>query len=121
MSTSALYIGIDVAKATFDVGSPERLLLRQVANTGEGHRQVINHLRGLSVKLIVIESTGIYGVELVRALILAGLPVTVAQLDRVRDFAKSQNILAKTDAIDAVVLARFAEASLLRFLGACRE
>jgi transposase len=111
MSTSALYVGIDVAKATFDVGSTERLLLRQVANTSEGYRQVIDHLRGLSVKLIVIESTGIYGVELVRALILAKLPVAVVQPGRVRYFARSQNILAKTDAIDAVVLARFAEAS----------
>jgi transposase len=114
MSTPPLYIGIDVAKATLDVGSTERLLLRQVANTSAGHRQVIKYLRGLPVTLIVIESTGIYGAELVRALLLAGLPVAVVQPGRVRHFAKSQNILAKTDAIDAVVLALFAQATKLR-------
>jgi len=111
MPTSAVYIGIDVAKATFDVGSSERLLLQKVANTNAGHRQVIDYLRGRSVALIVIESTGIYGADLVRALILAGLPVAVVQPGRVRYFARSLNILAKTDAIDAVVLARFAEAT----------
>jgi transposase len=111
MPTSEVYIGIDVAKATLDVGSPERLLLRQVANTSAGHRQVIAHLRSLSVELIAIESTGIYAVELVRALILAGLPVAVVQPGRVRYFAKSLNVQAKTDAIDARVLARFAAAN----------
>ena len=111
MPTSAVYIGIDVAKATFDVGSSERLLLQKVANASAGHRQVIDYLRGKSVALIVIESTGIYGADLVRALILAGLPVAVVQPGRVRYFARSLNILAKTDAIDAVVLARFAEAT----------
>ena len=111
MPTPAVYIGIDVAKATFDVGSSERLLLQKVANASAGHRQVIDYLRGKSVALIVIESTGIYGADLVRALILAGLPVAVVQPGRVRYFARSLNILAKTDAIDAVVLARFAEAT----------
>lgn len=111
MSTSGVYLGIDVAKATLDVGSSERLLLRQVANTSAGHRQVIAYLRGLSVGLIAIESTGIYAVELVRALILAGFPVAVVQPGRVRYFAKSLNVQAKTDAIDARILARFAEAN----------
>lgn len=111
MPTSSIYIGIDVAKATLDVGSSERLLLQKVPNTSAGHRQVIDLLRGLSVALIAIESTGIYGMELVRALILAGLPVAVVQPGRVRHFAKSLSILAKTDAIDARVLARFAEAT----------
>ena len=111
MATSAVYVGIDVAKATLDVGSSKRLLLRQVANTSVGHRQVIDHLRSMPVEVIAIESTGIYGMELVRALILAGLPVAVVQPGRVRYFARSLSILAKTDAIDALVLARFAEAT----------
>jgi transposase len=111
MATSAVYVGIDVAKATLDVGSSKRLLLRQVANTSVGHRQVIDYLRGMPVEVIAIESTGIYGMELVRALILAGLPVAVVQPGRVRYFARSLSILAKTDAIDALVLARFAEAT----------
>ena len=111
MTTSKMYIGIDVAKATIDVGSTERLLLRKVPNTDAGHRQVIEHLKGQPVGLIVIESTGIYAVALVRALILAGLPVAVVQPGRTRHFAKSLNIRAKTDAIDAVMLARFGEAT----------
>jgi transposase len=93
------------------VGSSERLLLRKVPNTDAGHRQVIEHLKGLSVGMIVIESTGIYAVALVRALIVAGLPVAVVQPGRARHFAKSANIKAKTDAIDAVMLARFGEAT----------
>jgi len=111
MTTSTIYIGIDVAKATIDVGSSERLLLRKVPNADAGHRQVIEHLKGLSVGVIVIESTGIYAVALVRALLLAGLPVAVVQPGRARHFAKSVNIRAKTDAIDAVMLARFGEAT----------
>ena len=109
MSTSAAYIGIDVAKATLEVGSCERVLLR-AANTDEGHRHVVELLRGLSVALVVIESTGVYGQAVVRALVVAGLPVAVVQPGRVRYFARSMSVLAKTDAIDAMVLARFAEA-----------
>lgn len=111
MTTSKIYIGIDVAKATIDVGSTERLLLPKVPNTAAGHRQVIELLKDQPVGTIVIESTGIYAAALVRALILAGLPVAVIQPGRARHFAKSQNIRAKTDAIDAVMLARFGEAT----------
>lgn len=110
MPTSGVYVGVDVAKAMLDVGSCERHLFR-VANTSAGHREMIARLRDVPVALIAIESTGIYGVELVRALILAGLPVSVVQPGRVRHFAKSLSVQAKTDAIDAVVLARFGEAT----------
>ena len=110
MPTISAYIGIDVAKATLDVGSTERLLFT-LTNTSQGHQELIRHLRGFPVERIVLESTGIYGVELVRALILAGLPVSVVQPTCARHFAQSLNRRAKTDAIDAVVLARFAEAT----------
>lgn len=109
MSTLSVYVGIDVAKATLEVASCERVLLR-VSNTVAGHRQVVEALRGLSVALIAVESTGIYGQAVVQALVVAGLPVAVVQPGRVRYFARSMNILAKTDAIDAKVLAQFAEA-----------
>jgi transposase len=110
MPTPALYIGIDVAKATLEVGSCERHLF-QAPNTSEGHRLVIERLRGLVVATIVIESTGIYARELVRALMQAGFPVAVVQPGRARHFARSLNALAKTDQIDAVVLARFGQAT----------
>lgn len=109
MSTSSVYIGIDVAKATLEVASCERVLAR-VANTDDGHRQVVEMLRGVCVALVVIESTGVYAQEVVRALVVAGVPVAVVQPGRVRHFARSKNILAKTDAIDAKVLADFAQA-----------
>jgi transposase len=109
MSTSSVYIGIDVAKATLEVASCERVLV-QVPNTDAGHRQVVEVVRALSVALVVIESTGVYGQGVVRALVVAGLPVAVVQPGRVRYFARSKNILAKTDAIDATVLADFAQA-----------
>lgn len=109
MPTSSVYVGIDVAKVTLEVASCERVLSR-APNTDDGHRQVVEVLRGLSVALVVVESTGVYGQELVRALVVAGLPVAVVQPGRVRHFARSKNILAKTDAIDAKVLADFAQA-----------
>jgi transposase len=110
MTTSGVYIGIDVSKATLEVGSCERRLF-QAANTDQGHQEVIRRLRSLSVALVAIESTGIYGQELARTLIAAGLPVAVVQPGRVRYFARSLQILAKTDAIDAVVIACFAAAT----------
>lgn len=109
MTTSASYIGIDVAKASLEVASSERVLLR-AANTDEGHRQVVELLGTLPVALIAVESTGVYGQGVVRALVAAGLPVAMVQPGRVRYFARSKNILAKTDAIDAKVLADFAQA-----------
>ncbi len=107
--TAAMYIGIDVAKATLEIGSTEKHLF-QVPNTGEGHRKLIDRLRGFSIASIVIESTGIYGRKCLGALLEAGLPVALVQPGRVRHFAQSLGIRAKTDAIDAVAIARFGEA-----------
>lgn len=107
--TTPLYFGIDVAKATLDVGSTQKRLF-QVPNTPAGHRALIERLQRLSVAAIVIESTGIYGQQCVQALGEAGLPVALVQPGRVRHFARSTGLMAKTDAIDAVLIARFGEA-----------
>jgi transposase len=107
--TTAIYIGIDVAKATLEVGSTRKRLF-QVANSTDGHRTLIERLRGLSIAGITIESTGIYGRQCLRALVEAGLPVALVQPGRVRHFARGLGLLAKTDEIDAVVIARFGEA-----------
>lgn len=107
--TTALYFGIDVAKATLEVGSTQKRLF-QVPNTAAGHRTLIERLQGVSVAGIVIESTGIYGQQCIQALLEAGLPVALVQPGRVRHFARSAGFLAKTDAIDAVVIARFGDA-----------
>jgi transposase len=66
-------------------------------------------LKGLSIRCVALESTGGYEVALAEALRQAGLPVAVLNPKRVRDFAKAMGTLAKTDRIDAVVLARFAQ------------
>jgi transposase len=110
MTTSAIYVGIDIAKETLDVGSVDRHLM-QAANTSDGHRVVLESLRKMGATMVVVESTGIYGQNLVRALIAGGMAVAVVQAGRARHFANSINALAKTDQIDAVMLARFGAAT----------
>lgn len=106
MTTSGIYIGIDISKSTLEVATSERRLV-EVPNTSAGHVRLLERLRQQPVACVVIESTGIYGHELVRALHAAGYPVAVVQPGRVRHFALSRNLLAKTDRLDAVMLARF--------------
>ena len=113
MTTTAVYIGIDVAKATIDVASCDQYLM-QVPNTTAGHAQVIQRLRQCSVAGIVVESTGIYAQALVCALAVAGLPVALVQPGRARHFARSIGLLAKTDVVDAQMLARFGKATTPR-------
>lgn len=113
MTTSAVYVGIDIAKDTLEVGSTERHLF-QAPNTGGGHRRVQEHLRKLGATVVVVESTGIYGQAMTRELIQGGFGVAVVQAGRARHFAQSINALAKTDQIDAVMLARFGAATTPR-------
>jgi transposase len=103
-------VGIDVSKAHLDVAvlpSQERW---QVDNTVEGIEQLVEKLGGMKPTLIVMEATGGFEVAAASTLAAAGLPVAVINPRQARDFAKSLGRLAKTDKIDAMVLARFAEA-----------
>jgi transposase len=106
---SETFVGIDVSKDWFDVqvleGPRERF-----ANDRAGHEQVIAWLAGRSIAGVVLEATGGYERWLVAALTAAGLPTAVVNPRQVRDFAKALGRLAKTDAVDAEVLARFAQA-----------
>jgi transposase len=106
MTTTGIYIGIDISKATLEVATCERRLI-EVPNISAGHARLLERLRQQPVACVVIESTGIYGHELVRALHAAGYAVAVVQPGRVRHFALSRNMLAKTDRLDAVMIARF--------------
>ena len=104
-----MFVGIDVAKAELVVSilpSAERLT---VANDEGGVRTLVERLRSLAPTLIVLEATG--GNELlgVAALAAAALPVVVVNPRQVRDFAKATGQRAKTDRIDADILARFAD------------
>ena len=106
----SLYVGIDVAKANLDTEVRATGERWSVANQEEGVSQLVSRMVELSPALIVLEATG--GLELlaVSALAAAGLPVVVVNPRQVRDFAKAVGRLAKTDRIDAGILAHFGEA-----------
>lgn len=107
----ARVVGIDVSKDRLDVAClPETVLNSStIDNNADGHRTVVEMLRRLAPRLIVIEATGGYHRLLVAALAAAGLPVVVVNPRQVRDFARAIGVLAKTDRIDAMVLARFGQ------------
>ncbi len=104
-----LWIGIDVAKATLAVcGVPAGQHLT-LPNTPEGHAQLLMHLQDQSVGNILLEATGGYERALMAALTKASLPATRINPRRSRAFAVALGKTAKTDPIDAAVLARMAE------------
>lgn len=108
--TQSFFVGIDVSKPRLDVALGERGKCISVPHSEEGIAGLVKQLKTPSPQLIVIEASG--GTErfLVEGLAEAGLPVVVVNPRQVRDFAKAKGKLAKTDAIDARVLAAFGAA-----------
>jgi len=104
-----VYVGIDVAKAHLDVHVLPVGEAFTVARDGESAANLAERLKALSPALVVLEATG--GFETVVAATLggAGLPVAVINPRQIRDFARSAGRLAKTDALDAAVIALFAQ------------
>ena len=102
-------VGIDVAKATLQVAVLPGAESWEVPNTPGAIEGLVARLRALEPTVIVLEATGGYETAAVAALTAAGLPVVVANPKQVRDFARATGRLAKTDAIDAGVLAEFGE------------
>lgn len=102
------FVGIDVAKAQLDVAVDGMEAVERVANDAGGITAVVHRLQRTVPTLVVLEATGGYELALVAALGIAGLPVVVVNPRQVRDFAKATGQLAKTDRIDARILARFA-------------
>ena len=104
------YIGIDVAKAELVVARDGVEKQLTYPNTDRGHRDLVKDLEKEEprAEIIVLEATGGYERGVVAALGSAGLPAVVVNPRQVRDFAKATGQLAKTDAIDAQVLAQFA-------------
>jgi transposase len=103
-----VFVGIDVSQARLDIA------VRPGASFSVTHEEsaiatVVEQLCALSPTLIVLEATGGMEIPLTSALATAGLPVVVVNPRQVRDFAKARGHLAKTDALDAQVLAQFAE------------
>lgn len=103
------FVGIDVAKSWLDVGWLAGTTLR-IDHTEEAIAGLVERLRRESPTLIVMEATGGLETELASALVAGGLPVAVVNPRQVRDYAKACGRLAKTDRIDALILAAFAAA-----------
>lgn len=109
MSAFSAVVGIDVAKAHVDVWVlGAKLDVQRFDNDAQGHSVLAAALQPLGVALVVMEATGGYEAALACALQAAGLAVAVVNPRQARDFAKSMGRLAKTDAIDARMLAEFA-------------
>ena len=106
---AAMFIGIDVAKAELVIAARPNGECWTVANDERGVKTLLDRLTTDKPELIVLEATGGYELLGVAALAAAALPVVVVNPRQVRDFARSTGQLAKTDGIDAEVLALFAE------------
>ncbi len=107
--TSHACVGIDVAKHSLDVCLLPSERHFTVSNDGDGFRQLVDELPAAGTCLVVVEATGGYQRRVVAALIQAGHPVAVVNPRQVRDFARGLGILAKTDRLDARVIARFGQ------------
>ncbi len=105
-----IYVGIDVAKDRLDVHLRPSGAAFAVARNNEGLDDLVKRLRAPTPALIVLEATGGFEVTVAAALHAAGLPLAVVNPRQVRAFARATGRLAKTDALDAAVLAHFAEA-----------
>lgn len=103
------FIGLDVSKAVIDAVVRPTGEVQQFANDGKGHAALVAWARPLAPALLVLEATGGYERAATVALAAAALPVVVVNPRQVRDFARSTGQLAKTDRLDAAVLALFAE------------
>jgi transposase len=102
------WIGIDVAKAWLEVARSGEERTWRVANDADGIAGLVTQLTAQAPRLVVLEATGGHERAVTAALAAAGLPVAVVNPRQVRDFAKATGRLAKTDALDAHVLALFA-------------
>src|SRR5271163_4258257 len=104
-----IFIGVDVSQDQLDVHVRPTSVRKQFANTAAGIAELLAWLRPLGAERILFESTGPYQKAAVGALLAEALPAVVVNARQVRDFAKAMNYLAKTDTIDAAVIAHFGE------------
>ena len=106
-----VFVGIDVSKAWVDVAVRPTGEAWRVDQDQAGVEALVLRLQAMSPQCIVMEATGGYEAPIAAALGAAGLPVAVVNPRQVRDFARSQGKLAKTDRLDAAVIAHFGQAS----------
>lgn len=109
-NTSEYFVGIDISKDQLDVACHPNHEIWHETNDEKGVQSLVSRLKSKSPTLIVVEATGGLEIPLVNALALAQLAVVAVNPRQVRNFAKATGKLAKTDALDAAILARFGEA-----------
>ena len=108
MTRTQVFVGIDVSKAQLDMAlRPEGRF--SASNDEAGFAQILERLKAAPPTLVVLEATGGLEIPITGVLAAAGVPVVVVNPRQVRDFAKATGKLAKTDTLDAQVLAHFAE------------
>jgi transposase len=108
-ATSPSFVGIDVSKDRLDVHVRPSGETFAIPRDGKGLEQLTNELRGLAPALIVLEATGGFEITVAASLAGANLPLAVVNPRQIRDFARATGRLAKTDALDAHIIALFAE------------
>lgn len=104
------FVGIDVSRGTLIVAVHPGEETKEFPNTDQGRVDLVTHLQALEVTLVVVEASGRIERPLARSLDHASIPLAVVNPRQVRDYAKAIGRLAKTDTIDARVLAQFAAA-----------
>ena len=109
LAASPSFVGIDVSKDRLDVNVRPSGRAFAVVRDGKGLDQLVIELRSLAPALIVLEATGGFEITVAAALASAGLPLAVVNPRQIRDFARATGRLAKTDVLDAQVIALFAE------------
>lgn len=114
--TQPIHIGIDVAKDKLDLARSDTSTVITLANSPAGIESLLQQLKPLAIGVIVVESTGGIERDLLDALLDAHLPVALVNPGHVRHLAKGLGLLAKTDAIDARILAEFARLAGPRLL-----
>jgi transposase len=107
MTKEAVCVGVDVAKNSLDVAVSNSEGVRQFANDHEGVTNAVRYIAGLKPTRIIIEATGRLEMPLAASLQTNRLPVVIVNPRQVRDFARATGVLAKTDRIDARILALF--------------
>jgi len=107
MTEETICVGVDVAKSTLDVAASNSKETRQFDNDYQGIISAVRYIAGLNPVRIILEATGKYEMPLAASLQVGCQPVVIVNPRQVRDFARATGVLAKTDRIDAWILALF--------------
>ena len=113
------YVAIDVSKSTLQVQDDRRAFA--VGNDPKSHRKLLSYLKTCANPLVVFEASGGYERALLQSLHKAGMPLAMVNPARVRDFARSEGVRAKTDPIDGKMILAFAKSKALRAMAAPSE